>query len=144
MYRATFRCYTMNLHIDRPQHKYGCSETRDLAWCFQADEGGGTRLKNRPKVGIDPLRVTDFLSRGSAFPSHADTAHHGRTVLSDERQRSFRACQDRERMRYEIFIDAPYHDLVDSSVRFYNTSGISVSASAEGLQINTGSVDTVL
>ena len=49
-----------------------------------------------------------------------------------------------ERMRYEIFIDAPFHELVDSSVRFYNTSGISLSASAEGLKINTGSMDTVL
>ncbi len=49
-----------------------------------------------------------------------------------------------ERMRYEVFIDAPYHELVDSSVRFYNTSGISLSASAEGLKVSTGSLDTVL
>ncbi len=51
---------------------------------------------------------------------------------------------ERERMRYEIFIDAPYHELIDSSVRFYNTSGISLNASAEGLKLTTGSMDTVL
>jgi paraquat-inducible protein B len=51
---------------------------------------------------------------------------------------------DLERMRYEIFIDAPFHDLIDSSVRFYNTSGVSLSASAEGLELRTGSLDTVL
>ena len=51
---------------------------------------------------------------------------------------------DLKRMRYELFIDAPYDELVDSSVRFYNTSGISLSASAEGLKVSTGSLDTVL
>jgi len=51
---------------------------------------------------------------------------------------------DQELMRYEVFIDAPFDELIDSSVRFWNTSGISVSASAEGVQIRTGSMDTVL
>ncbi len=49
-----------------------------------------------------------------------------------------------ERMHYEIFIDAPFDELVDSSVRFWNTSGISLTASAEGLKVRTGSLDTVL
>ena len=51
---------------------------------------------------------------------------------------------DRRAMSYTVFIDAPYHELIDSSVRFYNVSGISVSAGAEGLHISTGSMDTVL
>lgn len=49
-----------------------------------------------------------------------------------------------QRMRYQIFIDAPFHELVNSSVRFYNASGISLRASAEGLEVRTGSIDTVL
>jgi paraquat-inducible protein B len=48
------------------------------------------------------------------------------------------------RMRYTLFIDAPFHELVDTSTRFWNTSGISLSASAEGLELHTGSLDTVL
>ncbi|MEP5764659.1 MAG: intermembrane transport protein PqiB [Halieaceae bacterium] len=51
---------------------------------------------------------------------------------------------DRRRAMYTVFIDAPYDELVDSSVRFYNISGISLNASAEGLQVSTGSMDTVL
>jgi len=50
----------------------------------------------------------------------------------------------RRMMTYVIFIDAPYHELVDSSVRFWNVSGVSVKAGAEGLEITTGSLDTVL
>ncbi len=49
-----------------------------------------------------------------------------------------------ERMRYEIFIDAPYDELVDSSVRFFNTSGISLKAGADGVKLMTGSLDTLL
>ncbi len=51
---------------------------------------------------------------------------------------------DLEQMRYQAFIDAPYDELVDSAARFWNTSGISVRASAEGLTVRTGSMDTVL
>jgi paraquat-inducible protein B len=51
---------------------------------------------------------------------------------------------DADRMRYQVFIDAPFHDLVDSSVRFWNTSGVSLSANAQGLEVQTGSLDTIL
>ncbi len=46
--------------------------------------------------------------------------------------------------RYVIFIDDPYQKLVDSATRFWDASGISLSASAEGLRLETGSIDTVL
>ena len=49
-----------------------------------------------------------------------------------------------DQMRYEIFIDAPFHELIDSSMRFFNVSGISLNASAEGLSLRTGSMETVL
>lgn len=45
---------------------------------------------------------------------------------------------------YTLFIDAPYHDLVDSQTRFWDVSGISLSAGADGFRLETGSVDTVM
>jgi len=47
-------------------------------------------------------------------------------------------------VHYEIFIDAPYHELVNSAVRFWDSSGISMSAGANGFKIETGSVETIL
>jgi paraquat-inducible protein B len=47
-------------------------------------------------------------------------------------------------IRYSVFIDAPYHELVNDAVRFYDVSGISLQASADGISVNTGSLDTVL
>ena len=45
---------------------------------------------------------------------------------------------------YTLFIDAPYHELVDSQTRFWDVSGISLSAGADGFRLETGSMDTVL
>ena len=45
---------------------------------------------------------------------------------------------------YTLFIDAPYHSLVDSETRFWDVSGISLSAGADGFKLETGSVDTVM
>ena len=45
---------------------------------------------------------------------------------------------------YKMFIDAPYHELVDSETRFWDVSGISLSAGANGFKMETGSMDTVL
>lgn len=47
-------------------------------------------------------------------------------------------------VRYDVFIDAPYDKLVTNTVRFWNTSGIDVKVSAEGLHVRTGSLDTIL
>jgi paraquat-inducible protein B len=51
---------------------------------------------------------------------------------------------DDRRAHYTLFIDAPYHDLVDSQTRFWNVSGISLSAGADGFKLDTGSMDTIL
>lgn len=48
------------------------------------------------------------------------------------------------RVHYEIFIDAPYHELVNSSVRFWDSSGVSLSAGANGFTVDTGSIETIL
>lgn len=47
-------------------------------------------------------------------------------------------------VHYDIFIDAPYDELVNSSVRFWDVSGFSLSADASGFKLETGSLDTIL
>ncbi len=46
--------------------------------------------------------------------------------------------------RYVIFIDAPYHELVNTSTRFWDISGLKLSAGADGLEVDMGSIDTLL
>jgi paraquat-inducible protein B len=48
------------------------------------------------------------------------------------------------RVNYVVFIDAPYHSLVNSAVRFWDVSGISLTANADGVRLETGSLSTIL
>jgi paraquat-inducible protein B len=48
------------------------------------------------------------------------------------------------KMQYSVFIEENYQQLINSSTRFWNTSGISFNATADGIQIETGSLLTLL
>lgn len=50
--------------------------------------------------------------------------------------------QDRQ-VRSDIFIDAPYNDLVSSASRFWNASGIAVDMNAEGVRVVSESMESL-
>lgn len=45
---------------------------------------------------------------------------------------------------YSLFIQAPYNELVRSNTRFWNISGVSVNLSANGIELQGGTLDTLL
>ncbi len=49
-----------------------------------------------------------------------------------------------ETMRYAVFIEAEYEQLVTSSTRFWNASGFTFNATADGIQLEAGSIMTLL
>jgi len=49
-----------------------------------------------------------------------------------------------QQMQYRAFVDAPYDDLVNARTRFWNTSGIQFSATADGIELTTGSLRSLL
>jgi paraquat-inducible protein B len=49
-----------------------------------------------------------------------------------------------ERMQYRVFIDAPYDELLTDKSRFWNASGISVSTSTKGIDVEVGSLETLI
>lgn len=49
-----------------------------------------------------------------------------------------------KRAIYEAFVDAPYDQLIHKNTRFWNVSGFGVDASAEGVSLRVGTVDTIL
>ncbi len=48
------------------------------------------------------------------------------------------------RVLYEIFVDAPYDQLVSSATRFWNARGISAELSTEGIKLSVGSLQSAL
>lgn len=102
-----------------------------------------TALRKPPLTPADApgLRVQLLGSSSRAVRTGDPIIYKGYTVGRIE---SAEFDIEHEQMRYEAFVDAPFDELVNSSVRFWNTSGVSVSASAEGLRVRTGSLYTAL
>ncbi|RDV24244.1 MCE family protein [Alteromonas aestuariivivens] len=47
-------------------------------------------------------------------------------------------------VNYRVFIEAPYHQLITVNTRFWNVSGITLSLASSGIEVQTGSLETLL
>lgn len=92
-------------------------------------------------TGAPGLRLVLLSERSASVGSGDPVLFNGFKV---GRVESLTFDPESQRIRYVIFIDAPYHSLVDSSVRFWDVSGITVKAGAEGFRVSTGSLETIL
>lgn len=100
-------------------------------------------LENPPLTPVDApgLRLALFSDRAGSVGAGDSVLYRGYKV---GRVEAMSFDTDRQEVRYDIFVDAPFHELVDTTTRFWDTSGIKVKATAEGIEVRTGSVDTVL
>ncbi len=112
---------------------------------------GQSLVRSKRFVGLEtpPLTPADapglrlvLVSTRSVSLSSGDTVLHNGFPVG--RVESVTFDPDTQQIRHVVFIDAPYHNLVDSSVRFWDTSGISLSAGAAGVELQTGSLDTIV
>ncbi|MEM9255106.1 MAG: intermembrane transport protein PqiB [Pseudomonadota bacterium] len=107
---------------------------------------GARRFKALEQPPLTPLDAPGLRLRLTT--KEASSVSTGDVVLYNHykvgRVESMKFEPENKEMHYQIFIDAPYHQLVNSGVRFWDTSGISLSAGADGFKVETGSLDTVL
>ncbi|MFT6733423.1 MAG: paraquat-inducible protein B [Polaribacter sp.] len=45
---------------------------------------------------------------------------------------------------YNVFIEAPYHQLVTSNTKFWDVSGLRIDLNADGISVNTGNIQTMI
>ncbi|GLS27182.1 intermembrane transport protein PqiB [Marinibactrum halimedae] len=50
---------------------------------------------------------------------------------------------DERKVHYRVFIRAPYHELIDHNTQFWRASGVSVSLTADGINVQTASLQSV-
>ncbi len=110
-----------------------------------------TQSKVREFVALERPPLTPIGAPGLRLILHSD---HSASLSSGDpvlykgykvgRVESLTFAADTREIRYVIFIDAPFHELVDSSARFWDVSGITVSIGAEGFRVSTGSLETIL
>ena len=92
-------------------------------------------------VGAPGVRLSLYSNRGGSVSTGDSVLYNGYKV---GRVESEVFDPERVEVRYDIFIDAPFDELVTTSVRFWNVSGISFSASAVGVEVSTGSLETII
>jgi len=117
---------------------------------IQVDPGAGKRKKHSFKgLEVPPLTPADAPGVRLVLRSEqAGSLNAGDVIVYNGfkvgRIEGITFDTKKKEVRYDAFIDAPYSDLVTTSTRFWNTSGVSVTANASGVQVRTSSMETIL
>lgn len=101
--------------------------------------------------GLDAMPVTAPSTPGLPLQLIADTAgsvNVGSPILYNGyrvgRIEGISLDTENGQTRYAAFIDAPYDDLVTTTTRFWNASGVSVSVDVGGFDLRTESLEALL
>jgi len=92
-------------------------------------------------VGTPGVRITLVADRAGSVGTGDPVLYRGFQVGRIEKT-VFDAST--RQVRHRVFIDSPYDQLVNSATRFWNASGISLSASADGVKLEVGSLQSLL
>jgi len=92
-------------------------------------------------AGTPGLRITLNSDDEFAFTTGDPIVYKGLTIGRFEKVK----FNFEERVvYYDAFIEEPYHQLVTQNTRFWNTSGLRLDLSSDGISVQTGNVETLL
>jgi paraquat-inducible protein B len=83
------------------------------------------------------LRAKDLGSLGIGTPVNYRKVTVGKVV-------SYALDTEKDDLRIQVFVEAPYHEKVRKETRFYNASGVDVALDASGLRVNTDSLVSIV
>ena len=117
---------------------------------IELEPGSGAKGR-RDFAGLEDVPVTEAGTPGLRLvllSEQAGSVGPGNPVL----YRGYRVGRVEEadfdpegrRVRYAIFIDAPYDELVNRGTRFWNASGIALRTSAGGIELEMGSLESLV
>lgn len=127
---------------------------------------GLTTLFSGPYITLEPSTEGELSTEFIAFENPPATAAGTpglQITLNSDEELSFKAGDpiiykglkvgefedmhfdvDRRIVSYNAFIQAPYHKLITENTKFWNASGMSLDLAANGIEIKTGSIETIL
>jgi paraquat-inducible protein B len=112
---------------------------------------GSGKPGRRDFEGLEDPPVTPTGAPGLHFKmvsDHAGSVGSGDPILYKDfrvgRIESAEFDVASQKMHYGAFIEAPYDELVTSASRFWNASGVSLSAGADGIEVRTASLESLL
>jgi paraquat-inducible protein B len=102
-------------------------------------------------VGLDsppltPMNVPGLhlklVTRGEFYFSKGDLIHYQGIEVGKVEEINFNF--DERRIYYEVFIQAPYHELINGETRFWKASGIRAELSGTGFEVDVGPIDSLV
>ena len=92
-------------------------------------------------AGTPGIRVVLYAEKAGSIGPGDPVLYKGYRVGRVESE-SFEI--ETQRMHYDVFIDAPYSEELTLRHRFWDVSGVSATVSAEGIEVKTASMETLL
>jgi paraquat-inducible protein B len=118
---------------------------------IEVEPGASEPSAKREFRGLENVPVTPVGTPGVKLvltSSHAGGVGTGNPILyrgyAVGRIERTEFDEPTQTVRHHAFIDAPYDQLLNEASRFWKTSGISLSASASGMRLDVGSLQTLL
>jgi paraquat-inducible protein B len=118
---------------------------------IELQAGPGAPSKKREFVGLEDIPTTPLSAPGlwlTLVGTQVGSLGPGNPLLfrglpvGNVEERIFDT--ETQQVRYNVFIEEPYDLLVSDATRFWNASGLSLSAGADGIKVAIGSLQTLL
>ena len=91
--------------------------------------------------GVAGVRVNLVSDKGDSLSIGEPVMYRGFEV---GRVESSRFNIAKRQVHYQIFVKSPYSELLTENTYFWNSSGVDFSATAEGVKINVGSLESII
>ncbi|MDP2561441.1 intermembrane transport protein PqiB [Psychrobium sp. 1_MG-2023] len=91
--------------------------------------------------GIPGTRINLVSQQGDSLSIGEPVLYRGFEVGRIE-QSQFNIAE--RLVHYQVFIKAPYNELLTENTYFWNASGINLNATADGVKVNVGSIETII
>jgi paraquat-inducible protein B len=116
---------------------------------IEIEPGDGAKKKQFTGLEVPPVITAEV--KGRSFVLHSDSLgsldagspiyyegiHAGEII-------SYKFSPDSDQIILHVFVEDPFHDLVKENTRFWNVSGVEVLADTDGIDIKTGSLQSIL
>lgn len=102
-----------------------------------------TALEHPPITSSDTPGVSLMLNSvsGASLNPGDPVVYQGQTVGLVE---AVTFSTEQKRMQYQVFVRAPYSEIITRTTQFWVRSGINVSIGADGLEVQTGSLKSII
>lgn len=118
---------------------------------IEVEPGDGAPTKQFTGLEVPPVITADVKAKGRSFILHADSLGsldvgspiyhqgiHAGEILSYE------FSSDSDQIILDVFVGEPFHNLVKENARFWNVSGVEILADTNGVDIKTGSLQSII